>query len=53
MSKMGERLIEGLKGFLENLRRNESFIVTKVQKVETPDGSMHVRTKKEIKVKDV
>lgn len=45
MSRIGKRLIKGLKTLLQKLQSGESVEATQVEKVETPDGQMHIRRK--------
>jgi hypothetical protein len=45
MSKVGKQIISGLESFLQKLQNNEPIEMIEVQKVETPDGPMHIRKK--------
>lgn len=45
MSEFGEQLIEGLQDLLQKMRSGEPIEVTEVERVETPDGPMHIRRK--------
>lgn len=44
MSRIGQDLIESLRDFHGQLIRGEAIPATLVQRYETPDGPMHVRT---------
>lgn len=39
----GQRIIKGLEGFLQKLKDGVPIEATKVTRVETPDGPMHIR----------
>lgn len=39
----GRKIITRLRGFLRKLRKGEPFEVTRLRRVETPDGPMHLR----------
>jgi hypothetical protein len=45
MSEIGKLLIEGLEDLLQKLRSGEPIKGTQVERVETPDGPMHIRRK--------
>ena len=43
MSEIGKILIEGLEDLLQKLQSGEPVEGTQVERVETPDGPMHIR----------
>jgi hypothetical protein len=45
MSDFGKILIERLKHLLDDLKSGEPIGVTEVQRIDTPDGPMHIRKK--------
>ena len=45
MSSFGERLIKGLERLLNDLKDGKPMSVTEIQRIDTPDGPMHIRRK--------
>lgn len=45
---IGQKILDGLEGFLIQLRSGKSIKVTEVRREETPDGPMHTFKEKEI-----
>lgn len=40
--KLAKRLVRGMKQFIRKLKSNKPIKVTRVERIETPDGPMHV-----------
>lgn len=50
MSEFGKKILERLRDFTKKLERGEPIETTEVRRIQTPDGPMHVRTKKVLRV---
>jgi hypothetical protein len=46
MITAGQKILDGLEGFLRKLRRGDDIQVTEVRRFDTPDGPMHTFEKK-------
>lgn len=52
MGDIGKKILEGLEDFAKKLENGDPIEITQVERVETPDGPMHLRRKTTLRGND-